>query len=242
MQRQDDVACHEIVGRGRNFLRNRELLGDLSRAAWETVRAMMAEAAGDPGVRPGMVVVPQTFGSSVNAHPHVHAIASGGGWTTDGTWVPVPYWFHGDPHHQRSRERIQQIDPTTLEIANIARHEREAQRLRGSGDESVGLRSRDAPRTQLTTHDPGSLRDRLRDRDYITCFGKKAVKPCANAEVRFPGKAEMDLLERNDADGDPLDACSPLQDSGIGPSSDELTENVVSVSHRIECPHEDVGA
>ena len=36
---------------------------DLSRAAWETVRAMMAEAAGDPGVRPGIVVVPQTFGS-----------------------------------------------------------------------------------------------------------------------------------------------------------------------------------
>ncbi|MGK2858299.1 MAG: transposase [Thermoanaerobaculia bacterium] len=61
---------------------------DLSRAAWETVRAMMAEAAADPGVRPGMVVVPQTFGSSVNAHPHVHAIASRGGWTKEGTWVP----------------------------------------------------------------------------------------------------------------------------------------------------------
>ncbi len=73
------------------FLRNRELLGDLSRAAWETVRALMAEAADDPGVRPGMVVVPQTFGSSVNVHPHVHAIASRGGWTKDGTWVPIPY-------------------------------------------------------------------------------------------------------------------------------------------------------
>lgn len=73
------------------FLRNRELLGDLSRAAWETVRALMAEAAGDPSVRPGMVVVPQTFGSSVNVHPHVHAIVSRGGWTKDGTWVPIPY-------------------------------------------------------------------------------------------------------------------------------------------------------
>jgi hypothetical protein len=65
------------------------LLGDLSRAAWETVRPLMAEAAGDPGMRPGMVVVPQTFGSSVNAHPHVHAIASRGGWTKDGTWMPI---------------------------------------------------------------------------------------------------------------------------------------------------------
>lgn len=52
---------------------------------------MMAEAAGEPGVRPGMVVVPQTFGSSINAHPHVHAIASRGGWTKEGTWVPIPY-------------------------------------------------------------------------------------------------------------------------------------------------------
>ena len=51
----------------------------------------MAEAAGDPGVRRGMVVVPQTFGSSVNVHPHVHAIASRGGWTKEGTWVPIPY-------------------------------------------------------------------------------------------------------------------------------------------------------
>jgi hypothetical protein len=24
-------------------------------------------------------------------HPHVHAIASRGGWTKDGTWVPIPY-------------------------------------------------------------------------------------------------------------------------------------------------------
>ncbi len=73
------------------FMHNRELLGDLSRAAWETVREIIAEAAADVEVRPGMVVVPQTFGSSVNVHPHVHAIASRGGWTRDGTWVPVPY-------------------------------------------------------------------------------------------------------------------------------------------------------
>ena len=33
----------------------------------------------------------QTFGSSVNVHPHVHVIASRGGWTKDGTWVPLPY-------------------------------------------------------------------------------------------------------------------------------------------------------
>jgi Putative transposase len=26
-----------------------------------------------------------------HVHPHVHAIASRGGWTKDGTWVPIPY-------------------------------------------------------------------------------------------------------------------------------------------------------
>ena len=78
-------------GRSRRAANVSKLSGDLSRAAWETVRAMMAEAAGDPCVRPGMVVVPQTFGSSVNTHPHVHAIASRGVWTKDGMRVPIPY-------------------------------------------------------------------------------------------------------------------------------------------------------
>ena len=73
------------------FLRNRELLGDLSRAAWETVLEMMTEAAGDLSLRPGMVIVPQSFGSSVNFHPHLHSIVSRGGWTPTGEWMPIPY-------------------------------------------------------------------------------------------------------------------------------------------------------
>jgi hypothetical protein len=72
------------------FLRKRELLGELSRVAEETVRAMLAEAAGDPDVRPGMVVVPRTFGSLFNAHAHIHAIASRGAWTRDGAWLLIP--------------------------------------------------------------------------------------------------------------------------------------------------------
>jgi len=73
------------------FLRNRELLGDLSRAAWETVLELMTEAAGDLSLRPGMVIVPQSFGSSVNFHPHIHSIVSRGGWTPTGDWIPIPY-------------------------------------------------------------------------------------------------------------------------------------------------------
>jgi hypothetical protein len=72
------------------FLRHRELLGDLCRAAWDTVREMLAAGAAEE-IRPGMVAVVQTFGERVEFHPHVHAIASRGGWRKDGTWVPVAY-------------------------------------------------------------------------------------------------------------------------------------------------------
>jgi hypothetical protein len=55
---------------------------------------MMLEAAGEPGVQPGMVAVVQTFGDQLNWNPHIHAIVSRGGWHRDGRWVPLP---HLDP-------------------------------------------------------------------------------------------------------------------------------------------------
>lgn len=41
--------------------------------------------------------IPQTFSSSVNVHRHVRAIVSRGGWTKDGTSVPIPYVDAGAP-------------------------------------------------------------------------------------------------------------------------------------------------
>ena len=73
------------------FLRNRELLPVLARIAYETLQSLMAEAADDPLARPGVVAVPQTFGSLVNPHPHVHCLASRGVWHLDGRWTAVPY-------------------------------------------------------------------------------------------------------------------------------------------------------
>ena len=66
------------------FLHHRELLGGLARAAWETVLELMCAAAGEEGMRPGMVAVVQTAGDLANWHPHVHAIVSRGGWTQCG--------------------------------------------------------------------------------------------------------------------------------------------------------------
>jgi hypothetical protein len=72
------------------FLRHRELLGELCRAAWQTVLEMMVSAAGEQ-IRPGMVAVIQTFGSTINFHPHIHALVSRGGWTEGGQWIAVPW-------------------------------------------------------------------------------------------------------------------------------------------------------
>ena len=58
------------------FLYQRELLGDLVRLAYETIHELMNEAAGDDKARPGVVAVPQTFGSVLNAHPHAHCLAT----------------------------------------------------------------------------------------------------------------------------------------------------------------------
>ena len=73
------------------FFRRRELRGVLARLAWQTVQKLMAAAAFEPELRPGMVSVIQTFGDRINPHPHVHALVSRGGWTRDDRFLPIPY-------------------------------------------------------------------------------------------------------------------------------------------------------
>jgi len=73
------------------FLHHQELLGSLSRAAWETVLELMVDAAREPTFRPGMVAVVQTAGDLGNWHPHLHAMVSRGGWSVDGEWIPLPF-------------------------------------------------------------------------------------------------------------------------------------------------------
>ena len=73
------------------FLHQRELLGGLARAAWETVLELMVAATSEETLRPGMFAVVQTAGDLANWHPHVHALVSRGGWTRHGEWIPIPY-------------------------------------------------------------------------------------------------------------------------------------------------------
>ncbi len=70
---------------------HRELLGDLARLAYESIKELMIEAVGNDKARPGVVAVPQTFGNVLNPHPHTHCLASRGLWDEKGQWLPVPY-------------------------------------------------------------------------------------------------------------------------------------------------------
>ena len=73
------------------FMRDRELLSDLARLAYETIKQLMCEATGDAKARPGVVCVPQTFGSLLQPNPHTHYLVSRGVWNANGQWISVPY-------------------------------------------------------------------------------------------------------------------------------------------------------
>ena len=51
----------------------------------------MAEAAGEPALKPGLIAVAQTFGDALTWNPHVHALVSRDGWDREGSWTPLPY-------------------------------------------------------------------------------------------------------------------------------------------------------
>ena len=73
------------------FLFHRELLGELARLAYETVREMMAADSDEPSARPGMVAVIQTFGSSLKWNPDIRALVTRGVFLDGGSWFPNPY-------------------------------------------------------------------------------------------------------------------------------------------------------
>ena len=71
-------------------LYRRSLLGDLARVAARTVTATVRALTGEPTLAVGIVGCIQTHGSLANWHPHIHLIATGGGFRPDGTFVPWP--------------------------------------------------------------------------------------------------------------------------------------------------------
>jgi len=72
------------------FKFHRRELGLLCQSAWQALREMFQEVASDPSARPGVVLAVQSYGDRLNLHPHVHAIASRGVWSSNGSFEPVP--------------------------------------------------------------------------------------------------------------------------------------------------------
>ncbi len=69
---------------------DRGLLGELARAAWESVVEVYRNSLQRGDVVPGMVAGIQTFGELIHFHPHIHAIATDGAFTPDGIFLCLP--------------------------------------------------------------------------------------------------------------------------------------------------------
>jgi hypothetical protein len=65
-------------------------LGLLCQSAWQSLKEMFQEVAADPAALPGVVLSVQSYGDSLNLHPHIHAIAGRGVWSADGSFEAIP--------------------------------------------------------------------------------------------------------------------------------------------------------
>lgn len=72
------------------FRFSRSLLGDLCRAAYETVHEVMRQEVDEEDCVPAMVGAVQTFGDLVHWHPHIHALVAEGVFLPNGHFVRVP--------------------------------------------------------------------------------------------------------------------------------------------------------
>jgi hypothetical protein len=80
-----------IPKRLRLFFRfDRTLLAELPRLAWQTVLEVYRIVLDRKDVVPGMVAAIHTFGGLLHFHPHLHALVTDGGFTSDGAFIPLP--------------------------------------------------------------------------------------------------------------------------------------------------------
>ena len=94
--RLESVPHHHVVFTIPKMLRayfrfDRSLLNDLSRAAHRAVLTYCQGLLGED-IRPGLIIVRQTFGEGARFHPHLHALVTGGGWDSGGVWRPIFGW------------------------------------------------------------------------------------------------------------------------------------------------------
>jgi hypothetical protein len=114
----------------RQFLFDRELYGDLCRAAYAaTLEFFQAQFPALEKAVPAMVASPQSFGSLLNVHPHCHALSSLGLFTPDGVFHPAPEDLDFSPLEALFREEFftrllqrEAITPERIELLKSWRH------------------------------------------------------------------------------------------------------------------------
>jgi hypothetical protein len=72
------------------FRYDRRLLGDLCRVAAEVLVKSFRVLLATPQAEPGLVVCVHSFGNLLNFHPHLHVMATDGGFTPEGVFHPLP--------------------------------------------------------------------------------------------------------------------------------------------------------
>jgi hypothetical protein len=69
---------------------DRRLLGERCRVPAGVIAESFRVLLGQPAAEPGLVICVHTFGNLLNVHPHLHVMATDGGFTTDGDFHPLP--------------------------------------------------------------------------------------------------------------------------------------------------------
>jgi len=183
-----------IPKRFRLFFRyDRTLLGDLARAAWETVRDVHRAVLGREDVVPGAVAGIQTFGQLIHWHPHIHALVTEGAFTPAGTFLPLPE-IESEPFLRLWEHKVfrllldaERIDQDVVENMRSWRHSG------FSVDRSVFLEAGDTAGierlAQYMVRCPFSISRVLR----LTDEGKVIYRADKRGPQRFPDPGRADL-------------------------------------------------
>jgi hypothetical protein len=203
-----------IPKRLRIFFRfDRRLLGALPRLAWQTVLEVYRAVLDRQDVVPGMIAAIHSHGQLLHWHPHLHALVSDGGFTPDGTFIPLPQ-LDGEPFETLWQQKVFDL---LLQRGKI--NESLVQQMRSWHHSGFGVNFE----TRLEAHDvagrerlaqymlrgPFSLQRIIR----VTEQGQVLYLAEQNAPQRFPQPGARTLLPgvaRNFQVFDPLDFIAEL--------------------------------
>ena len=89
----------------RYFLYDRNLLSELSRCAWESLKVFFQEIVAEEDAVPGGVIAIQSFGDFLGFNPHLHVLSTDGCFYDQGMFRVAPH-FHTKPLEEIFRHKV----------------------------------------------------------------------------------------------------------------------------------------